>query len=80
MSLAAIKKYGALDDPDGLSGGYAKFLHLFNDTSNDRKVRGPYPKFIGGAPQPNHVEAIRPAYLLLEKYQTPLVEKGMLAE
>lgn len=80
MSLAAIKKFGALDAPDGLSGGFSKFLHLFNDSSNDRQVRGPYPKYIGGVPNQSEVNAIRPAYILLEKYQELLVDKGLLAE
>ena len=71
---------GALDAPDGLSGGFSKFLHLFNDSSNDHQVRGPYPKYIGGVPNQSEVNAIRPAYFLLEKYQELLVDKGLLAE
>ncbi len=78
MSLAAIKSYGALNAPDGSEGGFVKLLWLFNDKSNDRKVRGPYPHYFGGALNPGEIEAIRPAYMLLQKYQTLLVEKGYL--
>lgn len=79
VSLAAIKKTGALSDiVDGLDGAYPRFLHLMASPSNDRNVSSPYPRFIGGYVDQEHVATVRQGYTLLKKYQYLLVEKGYL--
>jgi hypothetical protein len=76
ISLDALKACGALHS---LPTGPTALLMFFNLKENDRKVRGPYPQFIGGDMQEGHAEAIMPAYKLLVKYQHILVKEKLLS-
>jgi len=76
VSLNGLKSSGALHS---LPLGPIELLLLFNDSGNDRKVRGPYPGFNGGGLQEVHAEAIMPAYKLLVKYQHILVKEKLLS-
>lgn len=80
VSLSGLRSLGG----GGLGSDYQKetqgLLLFFSYYEAGGRGSGPYPAgYAGGYLDSNKENAIRPAYLLLEKYGDLLVEKGMLA-
>ncbi|MBN8600638.1 MAG: hypothetical protein J0M26_06405 [Planctomycetes bacterium] len=80
VSLAGLRSLGG----GGLGNDYQKatqgLLLFFSYYEAGGRGSGPYPaRYAGGYLDSDKEDAIRPAYLLLEKYGDLLVEKGMLA-
>jgi hypothetical protein len=80
VSLSGLKSFGS----GGLGDDYQKetqgLLLFFSYYEAGGRGSGPYPAgYAGGHLDAVKQDAIRPAYLLLEKYGLLLVEKGMLA-
>ncbi len=77
MSLRGITTWGVFTEEYGMPS----FLALVNDSTNDRKIVGPYPRYTRGDTISSAMaEMTRPGITFLKKYQHLLVEKKMLAE
>ncbi len=77
VSLSGLSSYGVFTDGEE---GYSLLLVFFNDNRNDRKGKGPYPYYFGGALNKEQIAAVRPAQAFLTKYGSILVAKGYLSK
>ena len=75
MSLTALRKCGALSNSEEGLSNLARAMGF----GNDRKAAG-FVRFTAGTLSEEHRMYVVPASRLLLKYQSLLVEKGMLAE